>query len=157
MNIKESKKGISLRPFDTGDAYLINEFFDSMGGESRAFFNRREYNRKGALKYCKSEDPTRKYWLFLHDGKMGGYVFFLDWNTGIPTLGLAIRDELRGKHIGRELVEFAKNVAREAGKGGIQLTTHLANVRAQALYEATGFNCIGVCKGGTEFFYLCRF
>ena len=26
---------------------------------------------------------------------MLGYVFFLDWNTKIPTLGVAVRDDLR--------------------------------------------------------------
>ena len=83
--------------------------------------------------------------------------FFLDWNTSIPALGIAVRDELQGKHLGRELVAFAQKTAREAGKGGIQLTTHVANLRAQVLYENMGFSCMGVCKNGTELFYLFRY
>ena len=42
----------TVREFSESDCELINEFFDSMGGETRALFNRRDYNRRGALKYC---------------------------------------------------------------------------------------------------------
>ena len=148
---------VSIRELAVGDEALLNEFFDGMGGESRALFNRRDYNRRGVLKQCSRPDPTRRYLLALLDGKMAGYVFFLDWNTGVPELGVAVRDELQGKHLGRDLVAFALENAKNAGKGGVMLTTHLANVRAQALYEATGFRQMGVCKNGTEFLYLYRF
>ena len=146
-----------LRELTAADEPLLNEFFDRMGGESRALFNRRDYNRKGVLKQCSRPDPTRRYWLALLDGQMLGYVFFLDWNSGVPELGLAVRDDLQGKHLGRTLVSFALETAQNAGKGGVMLSTHLANLRAQALYEATGFRQMGVCKNGTEFLYLLRF
>ena len=157
MKPQNAFENMTLRELTAGDEPLLNEFFDQMGGESRALFNRRDYNRKGVLKQCTRPDPTRRYWLALLDEKMVGYVFFLDWNSGVPELGLAVRDELQGKHLGRTLVSFALETARNAGKGGVILTTHLANLRAQALYEATGFRQMGVCKNGTEFLYLCRF
>lgn len=155
--MEEKISGFELRVAKEGDEELINEFFDAMGGETRAFFNRRDYNRRGVLKYLSKPDKTRRYWLCIKDGKMLGYVFFLDYNTTVPTLGVAIRDELRGKRLGRELVSFAQEKAREDGKGGIILTTHTANIRAQAMYEAMGFCCMGLCKNGTELFYLFRF
>lgn len=148
---------VELREVREGDETLINEFFDNMGGESRALFNRRDFNRRGVLKYCARPDATRRYWLAIFEGRMLGYVFFLDWNSSIPALGVAVRDEYRGMHLGRELVRFAKERIREAGKGGMQLTTHLANLRGQALYEAEGFACMGQCKNGSELFYLFRF
>ena len=52
---------------------------------------------------------------------------------------------------------LAKDMAKDEGKGGIQLTTHVANLRAQTLYESAGFVCKGVCKNGTELFYLLNF
>ena len=150
--------GVEFRPVGTGDEKIINEFFDAMGGESRALFNRRDFNRRGVLKHClHPDDETRRYWIAEIDGEMIGYVFFLDFNTSIPALGLALRDDMRGKHLGRALVDFAIRTAKETGKGGIQLTTHVANVRGQALYEAMGFTLVGPCKNGTEFFYLYRF
>ncbi len=157
--MKEQKPSsvLAFRELEAKDEQLIQEFFDQMGGESRALFNRRDYNRKGVLKQCVRPDPTRRYWIAELEGRMAGYVFFLDWNTGVPELGLAVRDDLQGKHLGRELVAFAQETAKQAGKGGIQLTTHLANIRAQALYEAMGFRQIGTCKNGTEFYYLYRY
>ena len=148
---------LEIREAKTGDEALINDFFDAMGGESRAMFNRRDFNRRGVLKFCAKPDKTRRYWLALYGEIMVGYVFFLDFNSSIPALGIAIRDEYRGMHLGRGLIEFAKDRIKESGKGGMQLTTHLANIRAQALYEAEGFTCMGQCKNGSELFYLFRF
>lgn len=150
-------ENIKLRPLGAEDIPLVKGFFDAMGGESRSVFNRRDYNRKGALKYCTNPDENRRYWIALLNGEMVGYVFFLDWNTSIPELGVAVRDDLQGRHLGRQLVSFAIEQVKAAGKGGIQLTTHTANLRAQALYEAMGFVCRGLCKNATELFYVYRF
>ena len=81
---------------------------------------------------------------------MAGYVFFLDWDTGVPELGIAVRDDLQGQHLGKKLMTYAIESAREHGKGGIYLTTHTANLRGQALYESVGFTCMGLTKNGTE-------
>lgn len=147
----------TVREFSESDCELINEFFDSMGGETRALFNRRDYNRRGALKYCTRKDKTRRYYMFLLDGIMAGYVFFLDFHTTLPELGLALRDGLRGRGLGGELMRFAIATARGAGAGGLELTTHVANIRAQAFYEKHGFECRGLAKGGTELYYRLRF
>ena len=157
MANNEILKKINIRDMKHGDEGLINEFFDNMGYESRAFFNRTDYNRKGALRYCNSPDPTRRYWIAEYDGKMAGYVFFMDYNTSIPCLGIAVRDDLQGLHLGTTLMTFAINHIKEVGKGGIQLTTVFANLRGQMLYEKMGFKCMGQYKNGQEFFYLYRF
>lgn len=157
MNTEAVWSKIVLRELQSTDENLINEFFNRMGGESRALFNRRDYNRKGVLKQCRTPLPTRRYWLALLDKEMVGYVFFLDWDTSIPELGIAVRDDLQGKHLGKELMRYAMERATSEGKGGICLTTHTANLRAQALYESMGFVCMGQCKNGTELFYLYRY
>jgi len=148
---------IVIREMTHADERAVNEFFDSMGGESRALFNRRDYNRKNVLKFLQNPDKTRRYWIAELDGMMAGYVFFLDYNTTVPTMGIALRDDLKGKHLGRRLVGFLIERAEADGKGGIQVTTHIANLRGQALYEAMGFRQLGVCKNGTELFYLYRY
>ncbi len=157
MNDETLLKRISIRPIGEGDEPRIGAFFDQMGAESRALFNRRDYNRRGVLKYCAKPDPTRRYYMAELEGEMAAYVFFLDWNTSIPALGIAVREDLQGRGLGRMLMEYAKTLAHDAGKGGIQLTTHVANLRAQTLYESVGFSCMGICKNGTELFYLFRY
>ena len=108
----------------------------------------------GILKYCSRPDVTRRYFLALLDGKIAGYFFFLDFETSIPELGLAVRDDLRGMGLGTHLLVLAKKEALKNGKGGLQLTTHVANLRAQTLYESAGFVNKGLCKNGSELFYL---
>ncbi|MBQ8311326.1 MAG: GNAT family N-acetyltransferase [Clostridia bacterium] len=148
---------ITIRTLKAGDENLINDFFDRMGGESRALFNRRDYNRRGVLKQCTKPLSDRCYWLAILDGAMVGYVFYLDWDTGVPELGIAVRDDLRGQRLGKRLMMYAIDEAKMHGKGGIYLTTHTANLRGQALYDAMGFTCMGVAKNGTELMYLYRF
>ena len=145
---------LTLREAAAGDERLINDFFDAMGAQSRAVFNRRDYNRRGILKFCARPDASRRYILALRDGVMAGYFFFLDWDTGVPELGLAVREELRGMGIGTYLTAEAQRFAAAGGKGGLHLSTHVANLRAQMLYETAGFVCRGVCKNGSELFYL---
>ena len=151
---KQLTEKLVLREVSANDEKIIGEFFDAMGAESRSLFNRRDFNRRGVLKFCARPDENRKYVLALLDGKMAGYYFFLDWKTGIPELGLAVRDDLRGMGIGTYLLSLAKDEASNAGKGGLQLTTHVANLRAQTLYESAGFVNKGLCKNGSELFYL---
>ena len=157
MKNVEISSRLTFRAICEEDESTISQFFDAMGGESRALFNRRDYNRNGVLKHCRRPDPTRRYLIAALDGRMAGYVFFLSFDTSIPELGLALRDDLQGQHLGRELVSFALAEARACGKGGLLLTTHVANLRGQALYEAMGFVCMGQCKNGSELFYLYRY
>ena len=148
---------LTFKEAGEGDEKIIGEFFDAMGAESRSLFNRRDFNRRGILKFCARPDPNRRYVIALIDGAMAGYFFFLDWNTSIPELGIAVRDDLRSMGLGTHLLSLAKQSAVDAGKGGLQLTTHVANLRAQTLYETAGFVNKGVCKNGSELFYLwCR-
>ena len=157
MRSENLLKNITLREIHAGDEMLIEEFFDALDPVSTALFNRRNYNRRGVLRFCAKPDPNRRYWMAELDGKMAGYVFFLDFNTSIPELGVAVRSDIQGMGLGTHLVDFAQKTARECGKGGIQLTTHVANLRGQMLYENMGFVCMGSCKSGTELFYLYRF
>ena len=146
-----------IREINADDTDKIAAFFDKMGAESRSVFNRRDYNRRGVLKFIVKPDGTRRYYAAERDGEIAAYFFFLDYDSSIPELGIAVRDDLAGRGIGTHLISLAKDMAKSEGKGGIQLTTHVANLRAQTLYESAGFVCKGVCKNGTELFYLLRF
>jgi RimJ/RimL family protein N-acetyltransferase len=128
-----------------------------MGGESRAFFNRRNYNRKRTIDYCLGKSKYSRYYGAFIGDTLGGVVFLLESDTGIPELGLALRDDLQGKGLGHELTRFGIEEAKSLGAGGVYLTTHVANVRAQALYESEGFGLVGTAKDGTELAYLLRF
>ncbi len=149
---------ITIRQIVPGDETLINEFFDVMGPESAAFVNRNRGNQNNALRFCREQNTDRCiYWMAEHEGKMAGLVFLWDMHTSIPWFGIAVREDLKGKHLGRRLTKYAQDYARKEGKGGIQLTTHAANIRGQILYEAMGFERIGITGYYGEIFYLFRY
>lgn len=61
---------------------------------------------------------------------------------------------LRGRGIGRALLEASMEVAREAGATGIDLNTGATDTAARALYESSGFtNREGSADGPSMLFY----
>ena len=52
---------------------------------------------------------------------------------------LVVRDDVRGKGIGRILVDAGTNLARQAGCSLMELTTAVHRIEAQAFYKALGF------------------
>jgi RimJ/RimL family protein N-acetyltransferase len=145
-----------IRPFEKGDREKVESFFKQMGGETRAMFDRNDGNRDNALRFFEGKDVNTLRWLMLDGERMIGYVFLWDLDTGVPMLGIGIADDYQGKHLGRTLMKTASDYALSLNKGGIMLTTHLANVRGQGLYERCGYERIGMHTSG-EALYLLRF
>ena len=155
-NIIDIHNDIVIRGFETRDRDLVNAFFDGMGGESRAFFNRRDGNRAFAMRFFDGGGENNRYFLAEYRGVMVGYVFLYEMDTLVPWLGIALSDDLKGKKLGQRLIEHVINVALGENKGGILLTTHEANIRGQVLYERCGFKYMGGHTSG-ERLYLLRF
>lgn len=149
---------LEIRPMLPGDEEQINAFFACMGSDSRALFNRHNGNQNAALDFCRTQNTDRRqYWIAILDKQMAGMVFLWDLHTSIPWLGIAVRDDLRGKHLGRQMIAFTQEYVRSHGKGGIQLTTHPANLRGQSLYETMGFQRLGTYGASGEWYYLFRY
>lgn len=147
---------ISIRPFCEDDRSLVVDFFDQMSGETRGFFDRGHGNRMTALKYFDGDKSSTDRFMAVVDGRMVGYVFLWDMDTGVPWLGIAVAEHLKGKHLGRRLIEHAHNHARQCGKGGVMLTTSFGNVRGQSLYERMGYERLGI-HISSEILYVYRF
>ncbi|MCL1793717.1 MAG: GNAT family N-acetyltransferase [Oscillospiraceae bacterium] len=153
----------AIRNFALGDMELVVEFFDQMGGESRAFFNRGDGNKQNALEFFRKNGDEPNAIRFLstandESGKetMTGYVFAWDMNSKLPTLGIAVRDEYKGKGLGRRLIKHLVDYLQENDYGGVMLTTSFANIRGQSLYTRMGFEHIGTHTSG-ELLYILRF
>lgn len=145
-----------LREHDAADLALMEAFFDQMGVETRAFFNLCDGNRRfmrESLSGTASEQAI--HWVAESNGKVDGYVFLTQIDTGIPWLGIAVAEGMKGRHLGEALIGVAKEYATSHGKGGILLITHVANIRAQCLYEKCGFSRLGIHRSG-EVLYCWR-
>lgn len=78
------------------------------------------------------------------------------WAEGLEAYlqELYVVPELRGRGIGRALLEAAMDAAREAGAAGIDLNTGETDTAARALYESAGFsNREGSPDGPSMLFY----
>ena len=144
------ENGVCIRPCADTDKALVTEFFDQIGGEPRALFNGNGWNRENALSYFDPE--TRKedfeYYAAVKDGLMVGYIFLWEVDTSVPDLGICVRDNCKGLHLGRHLLQFLIDRVKELGCKGLTLTTHLANIRAQAFYERMGSRRYGTSNDG---------
>lgn len=152
-----------IRGFSLGDKELVVEFFNQMGGESRSFFNRGDNNRNNALEYFAKNGDEPNAVRFLSSVKdengneiMTGYVFAWDMNTGVPTLGIAVREEYKGQGLGRLLIKHLSDYLEKNNYGGVMLTTSFANIRGQSLYTRMGFIHIGTHVSG-ELLYILKF
>ena len=151
---------LPIRPFDRQtDFKRVKDFFDNMGGESRGFFNRGGGNGQNALRFFDPNDKINEEYAFfmaLDGEKMAGYVFLWDISKSVVWLGVAVSDDWKGRHLGRDLMACAEEYARSKNKGGIMLTTSQGNVRGQGLYTRCGYELIGVHTSG-ELLFIKRF
>lgn len=150
-----------IRRFTSEDTALVYDFFTAASEETRYFLDAHVYDLKTAEKFTSAEElakkDVRRYAAVINrDGAemMVGYLFFWDWTKRIPWLGIGVRDGYKGMGIGKRIMDFASQEARENGKGGILLTTKKDNLRAQALYKKCGYEFIGEQKTGDIFQHL---
>jgi len=148
---------ILIREFTMDDEKLVKDFFDQMGGETKALFDRGNGNRNNAMKFFDKTSDNTVYFLVEHNGIMVGYLFLWDMDKSIIWLGIAVHDTIKGKGLGKKLMSHAEEYAKKHGKGGILLTTHLANLRGQVLYERSGYERLGIHNQFMELLYLRRF
>jgi ribosomal protein S18 acetylase RimI-like enzyme len=147
---------IIIREFNQADRQMVINFFDQMGGETRAFFNRNNKNCRFALSFFEQSQEDKIFFLAEENRIMVGYTFLWDIDRSVPWLGIAVHEAYKGKGLGTRLIHNDIEWARKNQKGGILLTTHVANIRAQALYERMGFTHLGSHTTG-ELLYLFRF
>ena len=152
----------NLRPLTSADAQKMIDFFSSFSEQTRIFFTPHDITPDGLRKLTAEVDQhqdARRFILSLEEAGeeiMIGYVFFWDWDKLIPWFGIGLRDAYHGMGFGSLMMEFAIDLARRNGKGGILLTTHKPNVKAQALYKKYAYEFLGDHVSG-EYMLILRF
>ena len=158
MNTEQQTEHFLIRQVTGEDRGKIEAFFAQMGEESTSFFNVGRGNEKTALAYTDGKLPEHLYFMALdeNDPVPAGIAFLWDKSTRVPWFGIAVAEKHKGKHLGRRLIAAVREYCEQKGCGGILLTTHQNNLRAQRLYEHCGFERLGVHTNG-ELLYLLRF
>lgn len=95
----------------------------------------------GALKtilFTKSKDC---YLLMVDKGLILGYGLLRGWDEGfkIPSLGILIDKNNRGKGLSKILVNKLHEIAKERGSDKIRLSVYVDNLKAISLYKKLGY------------------
>ena len=158
--MEKNIEDLKIRLLLPEDRERVYTFFRQLGDEGEAFFNGYGGNEKETYAFLSGQRPNNIYWVAVADAPDGeeivGLVFLWKKNTKIPWLGIGIAEGWKGRHLGRRLMDTAKEWAESVGAGGIMLTTAAKNVRGQGLYERRGYERLGVYHDG-EFLYLLAF
>ena len=154
-------RNVKIRELLPADLPIVLAFFDQMAGDTRAMFNRNDVNRLRVIEHLKRTQADNEIHFAAvvpsEDGElMVGYVLLWDIDKKLPWLGIAVREDWKGHHLGRQLLDHLDAWAKPKGYGGLMLTSVPANVRAHALYERMGFEYYGVYPD-SEFLYIKRY
>lgn len=152
---------VRIRVLGKDDLLMVLEFFGQMAGDTRAMFNRGDVNKIRAIEHLnRSSDDGQIHFAAVVDDdgveKMVGYVFLWDIHKKVPWLGIAVREDWKGHHLGRRLLSFLDEWAKPKGYGGLMLTSVPANIRAHSLYVRMGYEYFGVYSD-SEFLYVKRY
>lgn len=110
--------------------------------------------RAGAQKYDEKaleamlQDPNRPIFAAVENGKLLGYCFcILEITKDNPVLmdqkslyidDLCVDENVRGKHVGAKLYDFALDYARKIGCDSLTLNVWCGNDSAMKFYESRG-------------------
>ena len=156
MNSSTIIPSIIIRPFTRSDEAAIQEFYNSLGPESSAFFNVNHGNERRTMGYFDSSTKNHAFYAAMQGDLCVGVMFIWDLEKSIPYFGIAVRDDMQGKGVGTGMISYMTDVLKKSGYAGLLLDTAKENYAARHLYEKCGFEKIGTHPSG-ELLYLLRF
>lgn len=153
---KAKTNGINIKPLTRMDRISINEFYSKLSTESLNYYDVKQTSQVNLLNSLSGAQSQKRNYAAFVDGEIAGIAVMWDYDKAVPWFSIVVADHLQGRGVGRRLLEFCLQSARNDQKGGVLLTTHITNIRAQSLYVHCGFERLGVHLTGEEL-YLRRF
>lgn len=131
-----------VRTLGPADAAALARFFATVAGDpaALAYFRPHPFDEATAEAIC-SRTGRDEYFAVFDAGEVVGYGMLRGWDEGyeVPAFGVCVRGDQRGRGLGRVLLGFAIERAREAGARSVMLKVFDDNLPARALYESFGF------------------
>lgn len=141
---------ITIRKFEMQDLPAMTEIWNEVVEEGVAFPQMEPLSVQEAAAFFESQSFTG---VAEKDGEILGLYILHPNNVGrcghICNASYAVRRDIRGEHIGENLVLDCLRMAKEKGFRVMQFNAVVAsNTHALHLYERIGFTKLGVIPGG---------
>ena len=143
---------LELRTVGAPLAGPLGEFFERLraAGDERQFhphpLDRAEADRR--TRY----DGRDLYYVLMDEARVIGYGMLRGWDEGydIPSLGIAVHPDERGKGLSRLIMLFLHAAAKRRGAGTVRLTVTADNAAALRLYREIGYTLRDMGDGRLE-------
>jgi ribosomal-protein-alanine N-acetyltransferase len=115
-------------------------FFVSLSEEDRRFFHPHPLTEAGARLVCEHSGADLYYALHTEE-RILAYGMLRGWDAGfeIPSLGMVVAADSRGRGLGKVVVSLLHEAARQRGAQRIRLKVYSENKVAQRLYRSLGY------------------
>lgn len=141
---------LTFTPFYTQDLEVLRTLWNDVLKEGNAFPGDTLLDADAFLAMLKSQSSVT---CMLADGQLAGYYILHPNNIGrcshTANASYVMAPGLRGRRLGRRLVEHSLEEARELGFRGMQFNAVVAgNAPALHIYSQIGFRLVGTIPGG---------
>lgn len=141
---------MEIRKYEKSDIPALMRIWNEVVDAGQAFPQLDDLNESTAEEFFGSQSLTAAA---VENGEIVGMYILHPNNVGrcghIANASYAVRSDMRGKQVGRQLVTDCLNRAKELGFRVLQFNAVVAdNKPALALYKSLGFVQLGVIPGG---------
>lgn len=119
---------------------LIDLFDEIRQSGDTVLFHPHPFTADEAARLCCAMGDDLYYALLVHD-RILGYGMLRGWDAGysVPSLGIIVRAEARGKGLGKLLMHHLHAAAQLRGAPRIRLKVYQQNDTARHMYEQLGY------------------
>ena len=136
---------LQIRLIDTSLEAELAHFFEIIRacGDDR-YFHPHPFTPEEAYRLA-HYNGADLFYVLMKGKQIIGYGLLRGWDEGytVPSLGIYIADDVRGRGLGRLVMRFLAAAAREKGAEMIRLKVYPDNVAAVKLYESLGYRFMG--------------
>lgn len=139
---KQKSMGIQINQLSSGNRNQFIDFLIKNYSEgTRRNFHPFGFSRNELENVFRSIHKDLFYGVFKDNEQMIGFGMLRGWDEGyeIPSLGVLVDERMRGSGIGKHLVEYLVEIAKEHGANRIRLSVYEDNDRAISLYRKNNF------------------
>jgi GNAT superfamily N-acetyltransferase len=130
-----------IEPLRPDHAASLGSLFETLvDNDDEPFFH--PHPLTAAEAFRRTEYAGADYYVAAVDGDtVAGYGMLRGWDEGyeVPSLGIAVRPDLRGTGLALDLMEHLHRAAWERGAPRIRLTVVRENERARRFFESLGY------------------